>query len=304
MSDQSDPRRISEDYISLDNIKDAFFAVGKALVWTSDGVVSLVRRYWIMFAFLTLTGIGIGVLFRSFMISQSNLTMLVKFNGPGSAFYAEIISSLNGLAISSSFERLGNELHLKDEDARQIKDLTLERSLKETADTASSRKIPYLITISLRSIIVADNVQAALVSYINNNPYLKKLKDSQAVYYRAQLEYLDGELLKMDSLKTAYNHSFATVKPSTVYYNAFNPADIYFRSGQIMDRKLGVLEWLSSEQEAMSVISAVKGVKVIRRNGIFQILAGFVIGFCLAFLLALWQDFRTTVRQQDRLRSE
>ena len=294
----SDPRQISEDYISLDNIKETSFAAGRVLVWALEGLLSLIRRYWMLFAILITMGLGIGILLRRIITSRTDLTMLVKFNDLGKPFYAEIIGSLNDLATSASYERLANELHLKVEDAEQILELTLDKAGKEAADDNTSKTAPFLITISLRSIAAADNVQSALVSYINDNPYLKKLKDSQAVYYRAQLAYLDSEIRKMDSLKTAYNQSFAAVKPSTIYYNAFNPADIYLRSGQIMDKRLNVLEWLSSEQDAMSLISAVKGMKVIRKHGLYQILAGFAIGFFLAFLLALWQDLRTVVRQE------
>jgi hypothetical protein len=296
----ADPRQISEDYISLDNIRDACFVVGKAIVWVLDELVSLVRRYWMLFAILIIMGTGIGILLRRITTNYTNLTMLVKFNDLGKSFYAEIIGSLNDLAVSGLTERLASELHLKEDDAGQIRELTLEKAGKEAPDDDTSKKTPFLITISLRSIPAADNIQSALVSYINNNPYLKKLKDSQAVYYRSQLAYLDGEIRKMDSLKTAYNQSFNTIRPSTIYYNAFNPADIYFRSGQIMDKKLRVLEWLGSEQDAMSIISSVKGIKVIRKHGINQILAGFAIGCCLAFILALWQDLRAKVKQQGQ----
>ena len=109
----ADPRQISEDYISLDNIRDACFAVGKTFVWALDGLMSLVRRYWMLFAILIVMGTGIGFLLRRITTNNTNLTMLVKFNDLGKSFYAEIIGSLNDLAASGSTERLAAELRLK-----------------------------------------------------------------------------------------------------------------------------------------------------------------------------------------------
>lgn len=294
----TDPRQTSEDYISLDNIRDAFLGAGKILVWAIDGLASLFKRYWMLFAVLVLMGIGIGVLLRKVVTNHVDLSMLVKFNDLGKPIYGEMLGSLNELATSGSSQRLATELHLKQDDALQIQEMSLERVGKETAADDTSKKVTFLITVSLRSITAADAVQNALLSYINDNAFLKALKDSQAVFYRMQLAYLDSELRKLDSLKTAYNLSINSGKNSTIYYNAFNPADIYYRSGQIMDKKQKALEWLATERDAMSLINAVKMEKVIRKHGINQIVAGAAIGLVLAFLIALWQDLRSRVRQQ------
>jgi hypothetical protein len=297
----AEPKQNSDDYISLDSLKDAIFGICKVIVWVFDGIGGLVRRYWMLFAVLVFMGTGVGLLLKKVITYNKDLSMLVKFNDLGRPFYAEIIESLNDLATSGSSERLAAELHLKEDDARQIAELTLDKVGKDEPSDDTSKKAPFLITVSLRSIAVADAVQSALLSYINDNPYLKKLKDSQAVFYRAQLLYLDGELRKLDSLKTAYNLSINSGKSSTIYYNAFNPAEIYFRSGQIMDKKLRAMEWLATEQDAMSLINSVKGEKIVRKHGVNQMVAGFAAGLVLAFLIALWQDIKTKIKRQEPL---
>jgi len=294
----NDPNHLSDDYISVDNVKDGFMAVGRVIFLVIDGAWSLIRRYWMIFVILVATGTGIGFLLKRVVTFNSELTMLVKFNDLNRSIYTELLGSLSDLAETRSSERLASVLQIKSDDAQQISEVTLEKSGRQDPNDDSSRRTPFLITVSLRSITAADPVEAALVRYINKNPYIKNLKDSELVYYRGQLDFLNSEIRKLDSLKTAYNLSINSGRNATIYYNAFNPADIYMRSGLIMEQKQKVMEWFASEQNAMSVISSVKTEKISRKKGVSQIVLGFVAGFVLAFLIAIWQDLKSKVADQ------
>lgn len=298
----TDSRYDSEDYISFDHIKSFVYGFVKGIFSAIDYAWALFIKYWMMFVVLVIMGTGVGYLLRNIITYNSELFMLVKFNDLDPSVYLGIINSVNDQAKSKAYDRLATELGLKKEDAQQITEVSLGKPGKETwsPEDSSSARTPFVIRVTLRSITAADAVQSGILDYFNNNPYIKKLKEGQLAFFQDELVFINSELRKLDSLKSEYNRSLTAGKNPTIYYNAFNPADIYARSAALMDRKESLANWFATQENAASLISGVKQEKVSAKRSFLLVIWGIVAGVLLSFLIAIWQEFRVTIAKDKQ----
>lgn len=293
----TEPGYNSDDYISLDQIKSIFYSFVKGIFFAVDYASGLITKYWMLFLMLVVMGTGVGYLVKSIVTYNSDLSLLVKFNDLDPSTYLGIIKSLNDQAKSKAYDRLATELDIKKEDAQQITEISMDKPGKETwsAEDSATARTPFLITVTLRSIAAADAVQSAIMAFFNNNAYIKKLKEGQLAFYQDELVFVNSELRKLDSLKSEYNRSLNAGKNPTIYYNAFNPADIYARSSTLMDRKQDLAIWFATQENAASLIIGVKQEKVSAKRSFGLVVWGFLIGVLLSFMIAIWQELRIRV---------
>lgn len=298
----TDPRYDSDDFISLDHIKSLFYSIVKNIFSAVDYASGIFLKYWMLFVILIMMGTGVGYLLKSFVIYNSELSMLVRFNDLDPSTYLAIIKSLNDQAKSKAYDRLATELDITKEDAQQITEASMDKPGKETwsLDDSTAARTPFVITITLRSITAADAVQTAILAYINDNAYIKKLKEGQLAFYQDDLAFINSELRKLDSLKSEYNRSLNAGKNPTIYYNAFNPADIYARSSMLMDRKQNLAYWFATQQNAASLISSVKQEKISAKRSFALVVWGFLIGVLLSSLIAIWRELRIKIAKDKQ----
>jgi hypothetical protein len=298
----TDPGYNSEDYISFEHIKSFLYSVVKGIFSVVDYASGLIRKYWLLFLVLVVLGTGTGYLLKSIVIFNSELSMLVKFNDLDPSTYLGIINSLNDQAKSKGYDRLATELDIKKDDAEQITEVSIDKPGKETwsPEDSIAARTPFVITVTLRSITAADAVQSAIMAYFNNNAYIKRLKEGQRAFYQDELVFVNSELQKLDSLKSEYNRSLNAGKNPTIYYNAFNPADIYARSAILMDRKQNLALWFATEENAASMINGVKQERMSAKRSLSLVVWGFIIGVLLSFLIALWRELRIRIAKDKQ----
>lgn len=298
----TDNRYDSDDYISLDWVKAVLFQVIKAIFSVFDRFFRLIRRYWLLFVLLFSMGIAVGFALKQVVTYNSDLNMLVKFNNLDRLTYSNIIQSLDDLAKSREYDRLVSELNIKHADAQLITGIKLTKPNRDpyTPEDSLTLKNPMLITVSLKSITAADAVDSAIIGYINNNPYIKKVKDGERAAYQEELDFISSELHKLDSLKTEYNRSINSGKSATIYYNAFNPADIYARSAALMDQRTQIVMWFASQRNAASLVSAIKLETINKNRSLGPVALGALSGLVLSLLISLHREIRGRIRVDDR----
>jgi|GEM_PF-4897973 len=301
----ADSRYNEEDYIRLESVKRLLLEFTRGFFSVIDRIAVKFREFWLLILLLSTSGVGIGYLLSRVVNYNSELTMLVKFNDMTRSTYSNMISSLNDLATSRSYDRLATEMDIRPSDAAQISDVILEEPKKDDAlqKDDTSQRVPLQVVISLRSITVSDAVQKGFLAFLNGSPYLKSLKSAQLTYYREELSFIDGELRKLDSLKVEYNKSINSGKTATIYYNAFNPAEIYSRSFALMQEKQNLIRWFATEQDAVSLISAIKQDKLVKKRSGNVIVLGFITGFVISLLIIGFRELRQAVRQSASLPS-
>lgn len=290
MADQDINR---EDKITIPGLR----AIIKEILILFFGAISFilfVARKWIflMLAGLVL-GLIVGYIYYSKKPSYYKVSMVVVFNELTKKTYAEILDQLDKLTTAESSENLARELKVSREvaesiffiDAKNINNGPLR------LDTSTKTRQPFKIILALANNKSADSLQTALISYLNNSPYLKKFKEEQRRSFLDRISFIDRELAKLDSLKNEYTRSLASSGNSATFYNnAFDPAEIYVHSNALVNQKQTMLSALNVEGTAISLIDGFKItsspqsaslLKYLLAFGGIGLAAGFILGFFL-----------------------
>lgn len=290
MADQDINR---EDKIAIPGLK----AIIKEILILFFGAISFiffVARKW---KFLMLAGLVLGLIagyiYYSKKPSYYKVSMVVVFNELTKKTYAEILDQLDKLTTAESAERLAGELKVSRDIAGSILFIDA-KNINNGAlrlDTSTKTRQPFKIILALTNNNSADSVQTAIINYLNNSPYLKKFKEEQRRNYLDKILFIDRELAKLDSLKNEYTRSLASSgKSATIYNNAFDPAEIYVHSNELVDQKETMLSALNVEGTAISVIDGFKItsspqsaslLKYLLAFGGIGLATGFILGFFL-----------------------
>jgi hypothetical protein len=290
MADQDINR---EDKIAIPGLR----AIVKEILILFFGAISFiffVTRKWkfLMLAGLVL-GVIVGYIYYSKKPSYYKVSMVVVFNELTKKTYAEMLDQLDGLTTAESSERLARELKVSREVAESIFFIDA-KNINNGAlrlDTSTKTRQPFKIILGLTNNKSADTLQTVIINYLNNSPYLKKFKEEQRRNYLDKISFIDRELAKLDSLKNEYTHSLASSgKSATIYNNAFDPAEIYVHSNELVDQKQTMLSALNVESTAITVIDGFKItsspqsaslLKYLLAFGGIGLAAGFIVGFFL-----------------------
>ena len=251
----------NDDFISLNDMKNAaldfFVFVYKcfAFLWKSFKKSAAIV---FLFALLgTAGGVGYFVLHPGNYQAQ----MIVKPNDLTKRTYYEIINNLNSLLQSRSYARLAYVLKVQEHSVHDILRMETANMLDEPLekDTSSLLGQPFKIIVHLSDNKVMDTLQNALFDYLNNNAYLKKLKEGKKILYQNQLEHIILEERRLDTIKENYSKSLVSSKmPSTFYNSALNPADLFEQTAKLAKEKEKIVSWLDNESEPVSLIDGFK----------------------------------------------
>ncbi len=289
-----EPTKYREDYIAVPNLKTS---IKNMLAFLADAVALISRsiRYHIgtLLCFFLLGGLlGYGV----FMLRPRLFTysMPAQFTILNKTAYASIIGQLQSLSYSRSYTALAEALHIEPAVAAEIVffGTTNMDGGSLSADTSTRQTGAFIINIKTRHAVNASLLQDALVGYINTRPYILQAKKGQLQAYGELMTYTDLEEVRMDSLKVLYNRFIAGSKAGTqVYNNAFNPADLYLRSNQLMSQKAELTKWFAADQLAIVPIDSIKNLSnPTTRSWVKYVLAGLFAGLLIGFLIALSKE--------------
>jgi hypothetical protein len=290
----------TDDYISVSSIRNAildffrFFFKGFDLIF-----LSVRKRVW-LFILCCLLGVLGAVAYRYFIPRYHRTAMIVYYNDLSKKDYYEIIGNLNSLLMTQSYDYLARELKIKEDEARNVKGIEAINLNGESLDKDTTTKIGQRFKIELR---LKENVnpiryQTAILNYLNNNPYLKELKEGQKKVYSEKLEFINREQQRLDSLKSYYNNNLGTAKmPSTFYNNELNPADIYVQSNNLANQKEIVRTWLQNQAVPVMLVDGFKAPTPSQTLSSKVIVAiGLLIGIVLGLIICLLASIRDVVR--------
>jgi hypothetical protein len=158
--------------------------------------------------------------------------------------------------------------------------------------------VPFKIELKLNNNSNIKVLQEALLSYLNNNPYVKQLKDAQKKVFLQKLEYIDKEQKSLDSLKYLYNHTLASMKlPTSIYNNGLDMADIYEQSNNLADERSDIIKWLNTQSNALIIMDGLKTPQPLQRPPLIfylmtGLLAGVILGIVTSILIAAKRSLR------------
>ena len=288
-----------EDRIALPGLK----AIIKEMLILFFRIISfvnfVVRKWKFMLLSGLILGIVLGYVYYSTKPSFYNVSMVVVYNELTKKTYAEILDQLDRLTTTGSKEELARELKISRETAGSILSINSKNINNEPLrnDTSSKTKQPFKIILALANNKLDDSLQTAIINYINNSPYLKKVKEDQRKNFLNKISFIDRELEKLDSLKNEYTRFLASSKISATFYNnAFNPTDIYVHSSQLVNQKEAMLTSMNIDGTAVSVIDGFKITSTPQSASVLKYLLGIGgIGLFAGLILGLFLETKKKV---------
>lgn len=286
----SEKNKLSEDYIALPSFEKS--------------ARNFLRFFFLLLSYLThvlfkskyyvLTGLLIGLLLGYVYYTTRpvfyRVSMVVEFNELTKRTYAEMLEQLNKLTGSTA--RLSSVLNISPEIAGNITSID-SRNLNNDPlreDTSTRKYQHFKIILGLHSNQIADTLEGAVVNYLNNSPFLKKIKIEQKKITVEKLEFVNGDIQKLDSLKIEYSRFLSRPNSATFYNNAFNPAELFERSSELAKERDILKRWLAMDTAAVTIIDGFKATSSPQSISLFKSMlilgsVGFLIGYLVGFMI-------------------
>ncbi|MDP4128776.1 MAG: hypothetical protein Q8918_07980 [Bacteroidota bacterium] len=279
----------NEDYISVSHFKNGIRSFLKVLFDSASFFVHSLRNNRLVFLLIICSGPVFGAVYYYFISPRLyEYSLMGEYNTLTRRNYSEIFNQLNIQILNNSKAELANELHIDKNIANKLvrfEFLSLDGK-KISSDTSTKQQGFLIAKVTLRDSVNTEELQNAIVGYINNLPYLKKLKEGERLIYDQSLHFITNEQNRLDSLKELYNRFIAAGKlPSTFYNNAFDPAEIYKRSNELQEQKNEWTRWQATRAQSFSLID---GFKIMYNPSRKTLAADFFISGLISLLLAFF----------------
>jgi hypothetical protein len=249
-------------------------------------------------AFLLLAGLFVGlcVAMIYYYFAQTKYyqaSMIVASTRLPKKTYAGIINQLNSLARSGSSDKLAAEMEVPPDVAGNILYIDTRNMADEPLESDTSSKLgeSFQVLFGVRQNTLADSIQGALINYLNNLPYLKKLTEVEKVSNSIKLNFILGELNKLDTLESTYNRFLGSSKISATFYNDnIDPAKIYEQSAKLLTALQDARKDVYVDSAAVSLVDHIKTAnttssKPLRVLMLIVGFAGLVAGFLLGLMI-------------------
>ncbi|MGZ5135254.1 MAG: hypothetical protein ACXWCG_08895, partial [Flavitalea sp.] len=191
---REEKNKITDDHISFAGIREMFIQLFRMLLRMLDFINTILFRHkWLILGGLLL-GLVAGYLYYLSKKNTFKIVMIVEFTELNKRTFAEIFSQLNTLILSGSHEQLATELQIPLPVAKSIGLIETFNINNEPLhkDTSTRVNQPFKVVVGVRNDRISDTLQSAIITYLNNNPYLLRLKNSQKKTQLHKLMFIDS----------------------------------------------------------------------------------------------------------------
>lgn len=193
------------------------------------------KRYWLL-VFILLAGFsGLGYYkYKESRVFEAKASFV--YEELQKKTYGEMLEKLDYMVQSGSYGKVADALSLSREQARSILAIEAQNmyGAKLSEDITETQKLFYVNVVATKGQIF-DSLPYALEHYLNNNVRAKELVDKHTKILQQKIAHTKEDLIRLDSLKVAYNHSLD--KPSSALYpsgSPFNPVLIYDKGEKML----------------------------------------------------------------------
>lgn len=272
-----------DDYISFAGLRLFLTGFIRLFFHGCKLLEDAVRRHYWMLAGWTLAGGLAGWLYHSTFGGKYKVAMIVEYRVLDKTIYRNIVNDINRMILYGSRQQAAAKLGIPPYLVEKVNKIgTTDLNGKPLVDDPTSRYPIFQITGELRSPGGEDSLGEALIDYINHLPYLQSEITEQSNIRKDQLSYIGKEMASLDSL-----HPNILSDPSAVYRQSYTLDSL----------RTAVRTYLIHGDKALSPITAFKAPDRPQSAPAMVLVAAFaMIGFLIAFLIAVLMELKTRVR--------
>lgn len=284
----------SEDYISFSGVKGVLAQLLRFFITIIDFLFAVLFRNKFLIIVGLVFGLILGYIYYQSKRPTYQVSMIIEFTELNKKAFAEMLRQLNMLVRTQSDRELAQALRISVPMAKSIGFIDSKSMNDEPLDqdTTTTLGQTFKVVVGVTDNRIADTLDIVFERYLNNNPYLHRVKESQKKIYQEKLAFINSELSKLDSLKSEYNRFLASSKvSSTIYNNAFNPAEIYIQSNNLANQKEVILRWLELNAASVAVVDGFKSTANPQSASLTKLLVIFGLsGILLGFLIGMFRE--------------
>jgi hypothetical protein len=212
--------------------------------------------------------------------------MTVSYAQLEKKIYADMLDKLEQLRRSGQVGDLASVLGLKEEQVRRIHRIDSRNINNEPLITdLSTQKVPFYIVVEVSDEAVLPDLQQALVTYINEPPFVKSRLKLNEQNYRNEIALIEIQMVYMDSLK---RYLIGNLKdPDADAVTSLNELN---KSQNELFSRIRDLQGALQFNQNIEVMDGFVGHRVPwKQTYLSPVLIGFIIGVALRLL---WVAFR------------
>ncbi len=283
-----------DDEVSLQEFKSQLNSFRSFLRQLILGAFVLVKRYFILMLLLAIGFASLAFYQYKYLRSYSARSSYVYIESRKKV-YGEMIDKLQEMIKTGSYRQVAKSLNLTLPQAQTIAAINAvnTQGAKLSEDVTENNKIFY-IDVTATNNQIFDTLQPALEYYLNNNVFIKR----KMIYNKERIEntilYLKQELVRLDSLKTAYTRSLDKANTSiAIGSTPFNPTEIYAKSEKLSSDISDLQVLLKNNYNAVQVQDGFM-VSQTPNESLFAIVAKCVVywlvaSFVLIFIISIFR---------------
>jgi hypothetical protein len=191
----------NEDYLELPPLKKITIKFLRILFSVVDQLFDVLKKSKLLLLTGLITGMAVGFSYYSSRSVYYEVSMIAESSVAYRKTLSEMVQSLNDLIGSGSQIKLARELGMSEEQVKEISRIELVGIYNESLENDTSTKYnqPFKIIARIHNTTLTDTFQNAIISYLDNKPLFKKIRDEQVVFYNEKLKFTNQQLAKLDT---------------------------------------------------------------------------------------------------------
>lgn len=201
-----------------------------------------------------------------------------------------IIEALQKTIKDYNYLQLSTKLNLSQNDARCLKSVEVEKIYEVNDETEIKT---FKITVSVSNPEILPKLEQGIVKYLEENPYVKKRVEINRQNFKAQIEFVKGEMAELQNLKGQILEGDGILKDQKGNLIMFNPVSVYENALKLFTKELE----LQRDLELIENFQVIQSFTIFQRPSSPKLAVNLALGLNCALILNLivvfWLEFRS-----------
>ncbi len=242
---------------------------------------SLSRYRYIILIFVIL-GAGGGISAYYSQTAKFGSDMIIESSILTEAYSNTMTETLERLIAEQNITLLSEKLNITTEQADHLIDISVKSISESKIDDETKNRIFKIHIETSNNEILAD-LQKGLISFLENNEYVKKRIDLKKGRLKKLISKVGKEIKEIDNLKAKINKNLISQQSGSNNLVIIDPTNVYENALDLYKEEIFYQESL----ELSSSIHLIEGFVAFKKPVSPKLLKSIVIGFALGLFLAL-----------------
>jgi hypothetical protein len=247
------------------------------------GINIFKKNFWtIVISFIL--GLGLGLLYYTMSPKIYENKLIISSSILTESYGKKLIETTRNFIRERNYKALAGQLSITEEEARKIFVVRIE-NLSDVQIDPTKENDRYLITVRVSDQAVLPKLEQGIISYFENNDFVKVRVNQNKTYYKQVITKLEQEIKDLEELKSRiYNGEFfANVKGNV----SFDPTTVNSKILELTKEKIT----LENELELANSVQVIEGFTTFERpvapRALFVVFIGSMVGLAIASVIIL-----------------